>query len=236
MVNDVAAELEAAVDKVLASKARKKLVVAGPGAGKTTLFRKLLDGTPGTADQRLVVTFINNLKNDLEGSLGDAARVFTLHGYCQHLLHQHGGLRNGLSADFKCYPGLISLIKKDWVWLQESKAPEFVSLMRDLACSAEQDSFYLDRANYYDAVDFDDSVYRTRQQLVADMPRNAADVKDIEICKFLVGMTRTKKKCSILTTGRFGQDFKRPSEFLAWIKADRFEKKKIDAAYWKENE
>src|ERR1035437_7491019 len=40
--------------------------------------------------------------------------------------------------------------------------------MRDLACSAEQDSFYLDRANDYDAVDFDDSVYRTRQQLVAD--------------------------------------------------------------------
>jgi superfamily I DNA/RNA helicase len=539
MVDNVEAELEAAVDKVLASKARKKLVVAGPGAGKTTLFRKLLDGTPGTADQRLVVTFINNLKNDLEGSLGDAARVFTLHGYCQHLLHQHGGLRNGLSADFKCYPGLISLIKKDWVWLQESKAPEFVSLMRDLACSAEQDSFYLDRANYYDAVDFDDSVYRTRQQLVADaslipayelvlidefqdfnkmeaavidllaeknsivvagdddqalysqlrgaswdhiraryksgnyeifelpfcmrcpevivgavndviakaqadkklqgriekpfryfepvkgedsrrypkielvetsvqrananyfgryieqcikaisekenqlakeknepaaliigsnpyrrqveehlvaaglvtpndkselsereqafeiliqdpasnlgwriilangderaardivraaadkgvalaevipakdreavlkeaedwastqekkraekdaaagplvkvtsfegakgmsaqyvflvgmqsgdIPRHAADVQDIEICKFLVGMTRTKKKCSILTTGRFGQDFKQPSEFLAWIKADRFEKKNIDAAYWKEN-
>jgi ATP-dependent DNA helicase UvrD/PcrA len=67
-----------------------------------------------------------------------------------------------------------------------------------------------------------------------DLPRNVADVKDIEICKFLVGMTRTKKKCSILTTGRFGQDFKRPSEFLSWIKADRFEKKKVDAAYWEE--
>jgi superfamily I DNA/RNA helicase len=174
MVDDVAAELEAAVDKVLASKARKKLVVAGPGAGKTTLFRKLLDGTQGTADQRLVLTFINNLKNDLERSLGDAARVFTLHGYCQHLLHQNDGLRNGLSADFKCYPtidqrrGLVSLIKKDWAWLQESKAPEFVILMRGLACSAEEDAFYLDRANYYDAVDFDDSVYRTHQQLVSN--------------------------------------------------------------------
>ena len=55
-----------------ASKARKKLVVAGPGAGKTTLFRKLLDSADGTADQRLVLTFINNLKADLEGSLGDA--------------------------------------------------------------------------------------------------------------------------------------------------------------------
>ena len=67
---DVAAELKTTVDRVLASKARKKLVVAGPGAGKTTLFRKLLDGTAGTTDQRLVLTFINNLKTDLEGSLG----------------------------------------------------------------------------------------------------------------------------------------------------------------------
>jgi ATP-dependent DNA helicase UvrD/PcrA len=40
--------------------------------------------------------------------------------------------------------------------------------MRVLGCSPEQDAFYLDRANYYDAVDFDDSVYRTQQQLLSD--------------------------------------------------------------------
>jgi hypothetical protein len=32
-----------AIARVLASKSRKKLIVAGPGAGKTTIFRKLLD-------------------------------------------------------------------------------------------------------------------------------------------------------------------------------------------------
>src|SRR5581483_4242207 len=132
MAEDVGKELKDAVDRVLASKARKKLVVAGPGAGKTTLFRKLLDSAAGTADQRLVLTFINNLKTDLEGSLGDAARVFTLHGYCQYLLHGNAGLRDGLTQNFRCYPGLVSLIKGDRSWLQGSKAPEFVSLMRDL--------------------------------------------------------------------------------------------------------
>ena len=66
-----------------------------------------------------------------------------------------------------------------------------------------------------------------------DMPKHAANVQDIEICRFLVGMTRTKKKCCVLTTGRFGQDFKKPSEFLSWVKAERFEKKKIDASHWK---
>jgi superfamily I DNA/RNA helicase len=169
MANDIEKELNEAVDRILASESRKKLVVAGPGAGKTTLFRKLLDKAAGDAKQRLVLTFINNLKADLDRSLGDAAGVFTLHGYCQHLLHRHAPLRNGLSADFVCYPGLVSLIKRDWQWLQKSDPPKFVEMMRDLECSVEYDSFYTTRANYYDAVDFDDSVHRTCRQLAADL-------------------------------------------------------------------
>ncbi len=64
MPPDVQRELDEAIARVLASKARKKLVVAGPGAGKSTVFRKLLDGSAG-------------------------------------------------NADFRCYPGLVSLIKRD---------------------------------------------------------------------------------------------------------------------------
>lgn len=168
MPDDVKRELDEAIERILASKSPKRLVVAGPGAGKTTVFRKLLDGSAGSADDRLVLTFINNLKADLEGSLGDAAGVLTLHGYCQQLLHRHEGLRGGLSADFRCYPGLASLIKQDWEYLRRSKAPLFVDLMRHLDCPAEQENFYLERANYYDAVDFDDSVYRVQSRLAAD--------------------------------------------------------------------
>ena len=64
-----------------------------------------------------------------------------------------------------------------------------------------------------------------------EMPRNAGDVQDIEICRFLVGITRTKKKCSMLVTNRFGDKFKRRSEFLSWISAERFEEKRVNAAY-----
>jgi superfamily I DNA/RNA helicase len=40
--------------------------------------------------------------------------------------------------------------------------------MRALDCSAEHYDFYTARSDYYDAVDFDDSVHRTYQQLKTD--------------------------------------------------------------------
>jgi superfamily I DNA/RNA helicase len=168
MSKDPQTEAQEALDRILASQSRKKLVVAGPGAGKTYLFQKLLQAAPGRPHQRLVLTFINALKEDLISSLGDKSDVFTLHGYCQYLLHRNVGLRGGLSEGFRCYPSLVSLIRKDWEWLQGSDAPHFVKLMRDLECTDDQLAFYRSRANYYDAVDFDDSVFRTYRELSAD--------------------------------------------------------------------
>jgi hypothetical protein len=66
-----------------------------------------------------------------------------------------------------------------------------------------------------------------------DLPRNATDVQDIEICRFLVGLTRTKKKCAILVAKNAMGNFKQRSDFLGWIKPERFATKKVDAAYWR---
>jgi superfamily II DNA or RNA helicase len=44
---EVQEELRAAIKQVLRSRSRKKLIIAGPGAGKTTLFRRLLETAPG---------------------------------------------------------------------------------------------------------------------------------------------------------------------------------------------
>ena len=158
------AQLKEAVDRIVSSKSPKKLVVAGPGTGKTTLFRKLLESSKGDSKSRLVLTFINNLKADLDKSLSDFATVFTLHGYCQSVLRRQGAVRAGLTADFKCLPGLVSLIKGDWKYLRSEPAPQFVEKMRSLENGDELD-FYFVRANYYDAVDFDDSVFRVHQRL-----------------------------------------------------------------------
>jgi hypothetical protein len=56
MADNAERELKATIDRVLASESRKKLVVAGPGAGKTALFRKLLEIADGHSRQRLVLT------------------------------------------------------------------------------------------------------------------------------------------------------------------------------------
>lgn len=153
------AELAAAIEAVLSSASEKKLVIAGPGTGKTTLFKRLLELAPGEPDQRIVLTFINNLKDDLQEDLGGLAQVFTLHSYCLRLLHRDPALRGSLSPDFRCCPGLASIIAEDWELIKQSKAPQFVGEMRSLS-KENQIPFYLARGEYYDAVDFDDTVYR----------------------------------------------------------------------------
>ena len=155
-------ELREAIERVLNSTSRKKLIIAGPGAGKTTLFKTLLKASRGEVDDRLVLTFINSLKSDLEAQLSGYARVFTLHGYCLGVLHSKERLRHGLSSKFRCQPGLASLIRSDWEYIHRSEIPHFVLQMRNLE-ETQDLSFYFARGNYYDAVDFDDCVFRVHK-------------------------------------------------------------------------
>lgn len=159
------AELKSAIEAVLSSPSRKKLVVAGPGTGKTTLFKAMLELTDGESDQRIVLTFINSLKDDLENDIGDLAKVHTLHSYCLGLLYRYTKLRGSLSPTFRCHPGLASIIARDWELIKGTKtAPHFVREMRNLA-KENHIPFYLVRGEYYNAVDFDDTVYRAYEGL-----------------------------------------------------------------------
>ena len=170
------AELKSAIEAVLNSPSRKKLVIAGPGTGKTTLFKQMLELAIGEPDRRIVLTFINNLKDDLEDDLAGLAEVFTLHSYCLGLLHREAALRVSLSPNFRCCPGLASLIAQDWELIEESEAPQFVGEMRNLA-EENHIPFYLARGEYYDAVDFDDTVYRVYEGLSSG--RAAPDSYDL---------------------------------------------------------
>ena len=153
------AKLAAAIDRVLSSSSRKKLIVAGPGTGKTSLFRRLLESADQEPDRRLVLTFINSLKEDLERALAGLAQIHTLHSFCLGLLHRDPVLRHRLPPDFQCLPGLAHLIAEDWRIINECENPQFVNEMRKLG-EGDAIPFYLARGDYYGAVDFDDTVYR----------------------------------------------------------------------------
>ena len=92
----------------------------------------MLEAATGKPDRRLVLTFINNLKDDLEEELSGLARVFTLHSYCLGLLYRNATLRAHLSPSFRCHPGLASIIKQDWECIEERDAPRFVGEIRNL--------------------------------------------------------------------------------------------------------
>jgi superfamily I DNA/RNA helicase len=65
-----------------------------------------------------------------------------------------------------------------------------------------------------------------------ELPRNPESILDIEICKFVVGLTRTRKKCTLLFTRRFGLDLKSPSSFISWINGDRLDFTRVNKSYW----
>lgn len=68
--------------KILDYDNKKRIVVAGPGTGKTFLFRRILvDKT-----NALTLTFVNSLVDELSLELNGLSEVKTLHSYARSIL------------------------------------------------------------------------------------------------------------------------------------------------------
>lgn len=138
---------------ILQSTSRNRVIIAGPGTGKSFTFRKLLETKTG---DNLALTFINNLAFDLQKDLGELAESHTFHGYCKKLLHRISV--DGIDADFHYFPKLPLLIKADadLIGIDLDKFDEaFHTLTED-----DRIGFYIERGNYYNAVSHSDAVYR----------------------------------------------------------------------------
>ena len=70
------------LEGILNSNAERKLIVAGPGTGKTFTFKKVLERNPDSTN--LAMTFIRRLVRDMEKEIGLYAEVKTFHGYCKN--------------------------------------------------------------------------------------------------------------------------------------------------------
>jgi superfamily I DNA/RNA helicase len=150
-------ERTAATAAIVESDAEKKLVVAGPGTGKTFTFRKALEACAG---EGLALTFIRNLVRDLDEALGAIAGVFTFHGFCKHQLHRNPV--EGLRKNWHYYPPLMDLISYD-LDLMNGPSPTYRQIERALHALDDGEGFItaaLDVGNYYNAVAHTDLVYR----------------------------------------------------------------------------
>lgn len=140
-------------DLILNSSAKNKVIVAGPGTGKSFTFKSLvtLKGTDS-----LALTFVNNLANDLAEDLSGLAQVHTFHGYCKSLLYKISV--DGVKVPFNYFPKLPLIIDSDAVILA-SHLQDFEKAIQKLD-EGETINFFIDRANYYNAVGHNDAVYR----------------------------------------------------------------------------
>ncbi|MES2153645.1 MAG: UvrD-helicase domain-containing protein [bacterium] len=62
-----------------------------------------------------------------------------------------------------------------------------------------------------------------------DLPKAAP--AEIEVCQYIVALTRARKKCYLVTNGRLGIAWRKPSPFLYWIKPERRDVVKVDKNY-----
>ncbi|MBC7349957.1 MAG: ATP-dependent helicase [Candidatus Aminicenantes bacterium] len=144
------------LNKIINSDAPRKLIIAGPGTGKTYTFRKLLEKSLKSSNKKgLVITFIKNLVKDLDRDLKDLADVRTFHSFCRSQITKIK------RPHFEYYPNLLRIIEKDLSILDPSFKKEKTKL----------DSYFFELkekkiekaikiGDYYNAVGHTDSVYR----------------------------------------------------------------------------
>lgn len=126
------------IDAILKSSSKRKIVVAGPGTGKTYLFRNILEGK----NNSLTLTFINALVEDLSLELYGMSDVKTLHSFARSVLRRNIG-------NVKVFPKLSEVIKEDALFLLE-KEVDFDSIFHNRDDENEHIDFYKKRKDYYD--------------------------------------------------------------------------------------
>ncbi len=157
--NRQAKERSRRLTEILESTARRKIIVAGPGTGKTFTFKKVLELKKG--GENLALTFIRKLAGDMEASLKGLAEVKTFHAYCKKILHKKNG-----RVELVAY--LTEIIINDAALL----GYPFVDFDNKFQCLEEKSpelQFYLERGDYYEVISFNDSVYRLLKELQKDI-------------------------------------------------------------------
>jgi len=143
-------ERECSIKKIIESDKDRKVILAGPGTGKTYIFRQYINKF-NKDDSIYIVTFINNLvddlKRDLEYELKNRnIKINTFHKFCYHLL-------KFLKKNYIYCADLTDLI------IEDAEIIEGRSINKKILKSSFNNyratlniKFYFERGNYYNAV------------------------------------------------------------------------------------
>jgi DNA helicase-2/ATP-dependent DNA helicase PcrA len=129
--------------KILSSSHSKKLVMAGPGTGKSHLFQLLAKNYRDQDKEKiLVLTFINELVNDLTIDMSGLAKVSTLHSFAA----------SGLNTNQQIYMNLLEVVKTDFN-IETGQTKDFDKILHNLEDDGEALTYLRARRQYYSAFD-----------------------------------------------------------------------------------
>lgn len=136
-------------EQILNSDASKKLIVAGPGTGKSFLFQQICKRKLEEGESKiLALSFINELVDDLTQDLYQLAEVKTLHSFA---LSRVPGKKN-------MFLRLGNVIEGDYA-IAFGKHVDFNHIFCNFINAAEELKFYSKRRKYYSFFSPNCSVY-----------------------------------------------------------------------------
>lgn len=136
-------------DAIINSDEHKKIVIAGPGTGKSFLFKQICkENIKKGKSGNIVLSFINELINDLQRDLNQLAEARTLHSFALSQIPQ----------DHKYYMKLGQIIEEDY-YIAEGIKVKFDEMLCNLQEDEEALAFYSKRRKFYDHFGPNCSVY-----------------------------------------------------------------------------
>lgn len=150
-------EREAHCNAVLQCPSTKRLVIAGPGTGKTYLFRQALKGK----SRAITLSFVTALIEELAVELCGTCDVRTLHSFARaeaSKIKRAATSNDGEEVAIKIFRQLSSVILEDSEVIRGSVV-DFDRGFRELAIADEDVQFYQARKKYYNYSGFTDIIY-----------------------------------------------------------------------------
>lgn len=136
-------------DKILNDDSNKIIILAGPGTGKSYLFKLICEKNISNGkNNNLVLTFINELVDDLSRDLYKLSDVKTLHSFALSLI----------PGNKKIYLKLGDIIDEDYYVVNNEKI-DYKYIFCNLIDEKEKLDFYSKRRKYYDYFSPNCSVY-----------------------------------------------------------------------------